>query len=128
MINGIVNLSLEPMVRVEVRGPTGQSATVDVIIDTGFFGHLLLPPSILQSLGASVVSQGDMILADGQVIRVTQYMIYIEWDGLTWPVTAIAGGGSPLIGMALLHGFRVDLPVRVGETVTITALPARTIP
>jgi hypothetical protein len=56
MITGVVTADHQAIIRLSVRGPTGQEQEIDAIIDTGFDGWLSLPCSliVLLSLGASV--------------------------------------------------------------------------
>ena len=50
MIRGAVNAAYEPIVRLAVRGPSGQSREIEAIVDTGYNGYLTLPPSLALAL------------------------------------------------------------------------------
>ena len=51
MITGIVTDRREAVIRLKVRGPTGQDQEIEAIIDTGFDGWLSLPSSIIAQPG-----------------------------------------------------------------------------
>ena len=65
MITGTVTADREAVVPVEIEGPTGQRATVDAAIDTGFNGFLVLPPTLVERLSLPVVGGEPVTLADG---------------------------------------------------------------
>ena len=44
MIEGVVNAAYEAVIRLSLRGPSGQAREIDAVIDTGFNGFLTLPP------------------------------------------------------------------------------------
>ncbi len=51
MIQGVVNLRNEAIVRLRVRGPGGVEADVDFIVDSGFTSSLTLPTAMVIALG-----------------------------------------------------------------------------
>lgn len=127
-MTGQINTTLEAVMPIVLRNSAGVTVTMEAIVDTGFTHFIAIPPAVVAQLGLQWYDEIDVILANGSQITVDRYMVTVMWDGLPFMVTAEETGHKPLIGMALLHGFRVDLPVRVGKTITITALPARTVP
>src|SRR5207249_2898306 len=65
MIRGAVTAGREPVVRLRVRGPAGAVANVDLVVDTGFTGALVLPAAVVAALGLLWRSGGTAVLADG---------------------------------------------------------------
>ncbi len=67
MIQGVVNVRHEAVVRLRVRGPSGAESNVDAIIDSGFSSSLTLPATMVAALGLVRQSGGSATLADGSV-------------------------------------------------------------
>jgi len=65
MITGIVTADREALIRLTVRGPTGQERRLEAVIDTGFDGWLTLPPTLIAQLGLPWRRRGRALLADG---------------------------------------------------------------
>ena len=66
MIRGRVTPALEAQIALELIGNEGQTHTVEVILDTGFEGDLILPLDIIRRLGLTSVDDYRAILADGR--------------------------------------------------------------
>ncbi len=75
MIRGIVTVDCEPVIRLRVRGPTGLVADVDVVVDTGFTGALVLPATVVTALGLPWQSGGTAVLADGTTCQTDYYEV-----------------------------------------------------
>ena len=58
MIQGVVNAAYEPIVRLALEGPSGQSREIDAVVDTGFNGFLTLPPLLIAELELPFQSEG----------------------------------------------------------------------
>jgi predicted aspartyl protease len=65
MISGVVTDDRQALIRLMVRGPTGQEHEIEAIIDTGFDGCLSLPSSIIVLLSLDWRERGRALLADG---------------------------------------------------------------
>ena len=76
VIEGQVTTEHEAVIRLTVRGPSGQGQQVEAVIDTGFSGWFSLPPEWIASLGlpwrrrirgarAGWRCRGRALLADG---------------------------------------------------------------
>ena len=50
MITGVVTPDLEVIVGLVVRGSGGREREIEAVVDTGFDGHLSLPPSLIRQL------------------------------------------------------------------------------
>ena len=121
MITGSVR-ALEAHVKLRVRGPTGETLTVEGIVDSGFTGCLALPRGLIDSLGLSYQGFFPGILADGSERLLDIFDATVLWDRRRRQIDVVATEGSPLIGMALLSGHRLMMEVRPGGKVTITRL------
>lgn len=62
-------------------------------------------------------------LADGSTQNVTNHAGRVLWEGVERPIRVVAAGQQPLIGMALLVGYRLCLDVVDGGTVEVVPLP-----
>ena len=122
MLIGAVR-SHQAWVNVEILDRSGQPHTIEVLLDTGFDGHLKLTSTTIQELELSRSGYRFGELADGTVTRFMSYGSAVLWDGQPRLVTVIEADTEPLLGMELLQGSRVILDVRDDGPVTIDALP-----
>ena len=122
MIAGVVNAEIEATVRLVVVGPAGRQQEIEALIDTGFSGHLTLPPALIASLGLTWLGRDEGILADGSVDLFDVYATTVIWDGQARTIEAEAVDAQSLLGMSLLaeHSMRIDAVP--GGVVTITRL------
>jgi clan AA aspartic protease len=119
MISGQVNSNLEAVILLTVLGPYGEAREIEAIIDTGFSGYLTLPPEIITTLGIDAIAVEQAILADGAGIPSELCMAKIVWDGRERAIEINTLESDPLVGMALLDGYEVNIRVAVGGGVTI---------
>ena len=121
MIEGAVNAELEAIVILPLVGPEGQEREIRAVVDTGFNGYLILPPTLVAELGLPVVGEGEAVLADGSEAAFDVYGVTMLWDGQPRFVEAGAVGVDPLVGMAMLEGHALNIQVRDGGRVVIQA-------
>ncbi len=121
MIEGSVNAHLEAVVTLPILGPAGQTREVDAVVDTGFNGYLVLPPTLVADLGLPVVGDGEAVLADGSEAAFDVYGVTMLWDGQERYVETGAVGVDPLVGMAMLDNHDLSIQVRDGGRVVIQA-------
>jgi clan AA aspartic protease len=95
---------------------------VDALIDTGFTGFLILPLSVINNLNLQLYSREEGILGDGSTRIFDVYTGLVIWDGELRQIDVNAAETTPLVGMSLLYGYRMQLDVIEGGTVTIQAL------
>lgn len=91
------------------RIPSGVS--VDVWVDTGFTGDLVIPLQLIQQLELTQSGCLDAVLADGSPTELDTYSCKILWFEKERSIEAIANDGeTPLLGVGLLLGkeLRVD--------------------
>ncbi len=123
MITGVVTASREPVIRLIVSGPQGQTQEVDAIIDTGFDGFLTLPSGLIVALGLPWRRRGRAMLADGSDSLFDVYEATVVWDGTPRRIAVDSVDIDPLIGMTLLDGHELTIQAVRGGRVVITALP-----
>jgi clan AA aspartic protease len=127
-MTGSVNSDLEATLRVTVSGPSGASVDVDCIVDTGFSGALTLPNDVIVGLGLPWLSVQDTELADGRIVLCNTYAGTVVWDGQVIQIEVDEAETDPLLGMALLRGFELNVQVRDGGVVRVTALSYSRVP
>lgn len=115
----------EAIIQVSLRGPTGRVVHVKAVVDTGFSGHLSLPPAIIAQLRLRWDRSAEVILADGSESAVEVYEGTVLWDGGSLSIPVQEVDADPLVGMALLEGYELKAEVRSGGKVSIKRLPRR---
>jgi len=119
MITGIVNSNREAVLRLGVRDANGQEHERDSVVDTGFDGWLTLPPDFITALGLSWYRFGGGVLADGSVSTFNIYKGDVLWDGQPRIISIYEMDAEPLVGMSLMYGYELVLPVLDGSTFTL---------
>lgn len=95
---------------------------IETVVDTGFTGHLVLPPELVRDLGLPLRGSRDSYLADGSVVSLDVHRVGVEWDGRVRVVQALAAEGTTLVGMSLLQGSELRVQAVDGGEVTIRPL------
>ena len=111
----------EAVVSLEVSG-TGSSrdtTNIQVVIDTGFTGHLTLPPETVRSLSLPERGFVEVELADGEMATLGAYEAQVLWHGRPRRVPVYEADGGPLVGMSLLRGSTLTIEVIPSGEVTI---------
>ena len=122
-ITGVVNDSLESVISLTVQGPSGETRSINAVIDTGFGGFLTLPPLLIADLNLPFVGLGRATLGDGSEVAFPFYDVAVLWDGGVQLGLADTADTTPLVGMAMLENYDLHLEVRHGGRVTIEQLP-----
>ena len=122
MISGYVNDSLEATTNIEILSPTGDSRTIEVVIDTGFSDYLTLPPSLIAEFDLRFQDTVLVTLADGSDVELGTFVVTIAWDGERRQVDALEADTTPLIGMRLLENHRLRMDIVEDGGVTIEAI------
>jgi clan AA aspartic protease len=123
MITGIVVDGREAVIPLSVRGANDREILVEAMLDTGFTDFLLLPVALIASLGLPFAGSIRAALADGSEVPFDVYSGTVIWDSQERPVTVLGSDGYPLVGMAMLAGYRVTRDVEDNGAVLIEALP-----
>jgi clan AA aspartic protease len=122
MMFGTVNHNCEAIIKIAVGRLGLPKITVDAVIDTGFTSFLSLPLSIITDLGLPWHYRDVGTLGDGSEVIFEIYKAAIIWDGQNQIVDVAASDADPLVGMGLLHGFKLQIEAVEGGRVTIEAL------
>jgi clan AA aspartic protease len=119
MIAEVVTDDLEATVQLAVGE---RRETIRAVIDSGFTGSLTLPPTLVVSLDLVWLTRQPGTLADGSTVLFDVYEAVVMWDGSPRKVEVEASETEPLLGMSLLAGHEITMPVVAGGSVTITSL------
>ena len=110
-----------PRLSIELPG-RGETVSVDVVLDTGFNGHLALPRRVLQRLDARVWDATTHQVAGGEIIATQTFMLEMVWLGRARTVEVIALEGNALLGTGLLLGTQITIDAIADGEVIIEAL------
>jgi clan AA aspartic protease len=123
MMFGSVNLLCEATLPIVVGNASKKQQFISAVIDTGFNGYLTLPSEIITALELPWNCTDIVTLGDGSETLFDLYSAVIIWDGQFREIDIAESETEPLIGMSLLHGYRLLIDVIQSGTVTIEALP-----
>jgi predicted aspartyl protease len=103
-MNGIVDDAGRALLKVQLKsGEDDKPVTLDIWIDTGFTGDLVLPQHQIQLLNLQVGSSIKAILGDGSATELNTFTCLLEWFGEWKQIEVIANQGRfPLLGTGLL--------------------------
>jgi clan AA aspartic protease len=122
MIYGVVNLRREATLPLVVANSNGQRQVIDTVIDTGFSGFLSLPSAIIATLDLPWSASDIVTLGDGSEALFDLYTATVIWDGQYREIYIAESETEPLLGMALLYGYRLQVDTIEGGSVKIEAL------
>jgi predicted aspartyl protease len=115
----VISTDLEATLRLRVQDPSGQEQEIEAVIDNGFNGSLTLPPSLIYTLGLPWLAWERVLLGDG---RMEQFAATVVWDGEPLRVVVDAADTDPLVGMALMYGYDLNIQGVEGGAVTLERL------
>jgi clan AA aspartic protease len=122
MIYGVVNLRREATLSLVVGNSSGQRELINTVIDKGFDGFLSLPSEIIVRLELPWTISNPATLGDGSEVLFDFYTATVIWDGQYREVDIAASETEPLLGMAMLYGYRLQVDNVEGGIVKIEAL------
>jgi clan AA aspartic protease len=122
MMHGIVNLRREATLALVVGNANRQQQVVDTVIDTGFTGFLSLPSATIAALDLPWSASDIVTLGDGSETLFDLYIATVIWDGEYHEIYIAESETEPLLGMAMLYGYRLQIDNIEGGTVRIEAL------
>jgi clan AA aspartic protease len=122
MIQGVVNSRYELMLPLVVGNSNGQRELVNTVIDTGFDGFLSLPSEIVVRLGLPWRTSNIGTLGDGSKTLFDFYTGTAIWDGQYRTIDIAESETEPLLGLAMLRRYRLQVDNVEGGIVTIEAL------
>ncbi len=97
--------------------PTGSVSAreIEVWIDTGFNGDLVLPARVIEELTLKQSGTVKAILADGSEVALRTYACQIVWFDEHRHLEVVANSGDyPLLGVGLLLGHDLRISYRSG--------------
>jgi len=122
MMQGVVNLRCEATLTVVVGNSNRKLEAFNTVIDTGFSGFLSLPSSIIASLSLPWTGSDIVTLGDGSETLFDLYTAIVIWDGQYREIYIAESETEPLLGMALLYGYRLQVDTVEGGLVRVEAL------
>jgi clan AA aspartic protease len=122
MMQGVVNLRREATLTVVIGNSNRQLQSIETVIDTGFNGFLSLPATIIAALNLPWSGSDVVTLGDGSETFFDLYAGVAIWDGRYCEIDIAASETEPLLGMAMLYGYRLQVDTIEGGLVTIEAL------
>jgi clan AA aspartic protease len=122
MMHGIVNLRREATLTVVVGNSNRQLQAIETVIDTGFTGFLSLPSAIIATLNLPWTASDIVTLGDGSETLFDLYTGVVIWDGQYHDIYIAESETEPLLGMAMLYGYRLQVDAVEGGIVKIEAL------
>lgn len=122
MMQGVVNLRHEATLTVVVGTSSQQLQVIETVIDTGFTGFLSLPPAIITTLNLPWSASDIVTLGDGSETLFDLYTAVVIWDGQYRNIYIAESETEPLLGMAMLYGYRLQVDAVEGGTVKIETL------
>lgn len=122
MMQGVVNQRCEATLALVIGNTSGQRQVVDTVIDTGFNGFLTLPFAMIAALDLPWNGSDIVTLGDGSETLFDLYAATIIWDGQYLEIDIAESETEPLIGMALIYGYRLQIDAIKGGIVKIEAL------
>jgi clan AA aspartic protease len=122
MIIGKIRADQEAVIELKIVG-SNHSEKVEVVIDTGFTGFLMLPIDLINRLRLQLIGNRRAILGDGNQVSFDLYLAKVVWHGETREVPTLgAKHDGALLGMSLLSRSRAVLDIVPNGTVRIEAL------
>lgn len=108
-MNGFIDENGRALLSVELQpNPASDVVAIEVWVDTGFTGDLVLPQNAIASLGLARSGSVDAILADGSQIELDTYTCFVNWFGEERRLEVVANEGDyPLLGVGLLFGLEL---------------------
>ena len=122
MMQGVVNLRCEATLTVVVGNSNHQLQAIQTVIDTGFTGFLSLPSAIIATLNLPWSASDIVTLGDGSETLFDLYTAIVIWDGQYRDIYIAESETEPLLGMAMLYGYRLQVDAIEGGIVKIEAL------
>ena len=102
--------------QVWVTVPLIAGAEVEVLVDTGFEGALILPKSLIYELGLTIIGHEDYEMVGKAVARSLVAWAQIEWLGKVQTVEVLAAEDY-LLGTDLLADARLTIDYVAGSFV-----------
>lgn len=103
MIVGKITDNQEAIIELEIIGLNWREK-IEVVVDTGFDGHLTLPSDSINRLGLRRAGRRYAILGDGNTVALELYRTKVLWHGEEREVPVLrTDGGVPWSGWHCLR-------------------------
>ena len=112
----------QAVVSVPFRVPGQPDFSLEFVVDTGFAGHLTLPPTAVAALGLPFIRRVSASLANASTVLVNVHTATVVWNGTEREVQVLATGNRPLLGTLLLDGHELNIQFTDGGIVSIEPL------
>jgi clan AA aspartic protease len=122
MIQGVVKFRYELTLPLVVGNSIGEREFVNTVIDTGFDGFLSLPLEIINRLELPWRTSNIATLGDGSKTLFDFYAGIVIWDGHYRSIDIAESDTEPLLGLAILRGYRLQVDNVEGGIVKIEKL------
>lgn len=100
----------EPRIKITLSGTNNKKGQIEVLVDTGFNGDLMLPEAKIKELALKKVGTDSYATASGENVITTAYLGFLEWFGKTCRIIILSTKGiHALIGMQLLYFCHLDM-------------------
>jgi clan AA aspartic protease len=123
MMQGVVNSRREATLTVIVGNSNQKLQAIKTVIDTGFNGFLSLPSAIIATLDLPWSGSDFVTLGDGSETSFDLYTAIAIRDGQYCEIDVAESETEPLLGMARLYRYRLQVDNIEGGLVTIEMLP-----
>ena len=128
MTIGSVTATRKPMAPLTILDANGHRHTIQVTVDTGFTGELLLPEQYTRRFGLAAADYRDGRPATGEVIRIPAGAATVIWQGHQRLTQFLEMGVAPLLGMQFLWNHRITIDAVTNGAVTVTPLQSEPAP
>ena len=122
MIRGRVDAQRQARVQLEIESSDGRLEAIDTVVDTGFNGHLTLPPQVIAELDLEPDEPSDVILATGSRETVNVWRGNVLWHDQLRRIFVFEANGAPLLGMELMEDSQLTMQARINGDVIIERL------
>ena len=122
MIRGRVDAHRQAWVQLEIERSDGGFEPIETVVDTGFDGHLALPPEMLGRMRVELDEPIDVYLATGSREEVNTWLGNVLWHDRARSVLILEASGPPLLGMELMEDSQLSLQARINGDVLIERL------
>ncbi|MEL6351107.1 MAG: clan AA aspartic protease [Cyanobacteria bacterium J06627_28] len=122
MLYGVVTSRRETTLPLAISNSKGKPELIDTIIDTGFSGLLSLLSATIATLELPWSASNIATLGDGSETLFDLCTVTVIWDGQYREIYVAESETEPLIGMALLYGYQLQINAVGGGSVQVRSL------
>ncbi|MBD2772179.1 clan AA aspartic protease [Iningainema tapete] len=106
------------------RLPEQPDFSLDFVIDTGFNGYLTLPPQAVNAMNLPLRASTPATLADGSQVLLSIHLVIIVWDNVEKVVPVLASGNKPLLGVAMMKRYHLEIDFEDNGLVSLEKIPS----